>query len=157
MYWRPWMQTVSFLPLGGEGWVVAAVRKAALALELGGSMMLGSLTKVTTVSTTRTSAAATVQEISSGVLPWIWAANRDFLARNLITEYNSAPSTTTNTNAATYRMILYSESIWLAFGEPPDFGVKKDAIAPGPRISKPPPATSPIPRSVQPPPAPNPP
>src|SRR5690242_16669319 len=30
-----------------------------------------------------------------------------------------------------YRMILYSEAIWLAFGEPPDFGVMKFAIASG--------------------------
>ena len=46
-------------------------------------MMLGSLMNVTTVRTTRISAAPTVQPISSRVLPWIWAATRTFLARNL--------------------------------------------------------------------------
>ena len=50
-----------------------------MALEFGGLMMLGSLTNVTTVSTTRISAAATVQPISSRVLPWIWAATRALL------------------------------------------------------------------------------
>ena len=45
--------------------------------------MLGSLMNVTTVSTTRIVAAAIVQAISRRVLPWIWAAVRTFLARNL--------------------------------------------------------------------------
>ena len=49
-------------------------------------MMLGSLTNVTTVSITRISAAPTVQPISRRVLPWIWAATRLFLARNLYSE-----------------------------------------------------------------------
>ena len=71
MYWRPWMQTVSFLPFGGVGSVTEADRTRPPESELGGSMMLGSLTKVTTVSTTRISVAATVQPISSCVLPWI--------------------------------------------------------------------------------------
>ena len=38
---------------------------------------------VTTVRTTRIIAAAIVQPISSRVLPWICAAVRTFLARNL--------------------------------------------------------------------------
>ena len=45
--------------------------------------MLGSFTNVTTVMTTRITAAATVQPISRRVLPWIWAATLLFLARNL--------------------------------------------------------------------------
>ena len=47
-------------------------------------MMLGSLTNVTTVSTTRISAAATVQPISRRVLPWIWAATRVLLGAELV-------------------------------------------------------------------------
>ena len=100
------MQIVSFLPSGGVGSVVEAVSTSPLAPEFGGLMMLGSLTNVTTVSTTRISAAATVQPISKRVLPWICAATAPRLARNLYTEYTSAPSTTTNTTAAMYRMIL---------------------------------------------------
>ena len=49
-------------------------------------MMPGSFTNVTTVRTTRISAAAIVQPISRRVLPWIWAATAPFLARNLYTE-----------------------------------------------------------------------
>src|SRR5690242_13187229 len=105
MYWRPCTQMVIFLPLGGLGSVVAAAR-AMPGFEFGGLMMLGSFTKVTTVSTTRIRAAATVQPISSRVLPWICAATAPFLARNLYTEYTSASSTITNTTAAMYRMIL---------------------------------------------------
>ncbi len=86
MYWRPWMQTDSFLPLGGVGWVTDADRARPAASELGGLTMLGSLTKVTTVSTTRIRAAASVQPISRRVLPWIWAATAPFLARNLNSE-----------------------------------------------------------------------
>src|SRR5436309_15812892 len=102
MNWRPWTQTTSFLPLGVVGSVVEA---DSAALEFGGLMMLGSFTNVTTVSTTRIRAAATVHPISRRVLPWICAATAPFLARNLITEYSSAPSTITNTTAAMYRMI----------------------------------------------------
>ncbi len=83
MYWRPWMQIMSFWPLGGVGRVSEAERTNPLALEFGGLTMLGSLTKVTTVSTTRISAAATVQLISSRVLPCTWAATAPRLARNL--------------------------------------------------------------------------
>ncbi len=83
MYWRPCTQIVTALPLGGVGWVTDADSTSPLAFELGGLMMLGSLMNVTTVSTTRISAAATVQPISSVVLPWIWAATAPFLARNL--------------------------------------------------------------------------
>src|SRR6202035_2322793 len=119
MYWRPCTQIVSFLPLGGAGSLIDAERKVPEAVELGGLRMLGSLMNVTTVSTTRISAAPTVHPISSRVLPWIWAATGFRFARNLYTEYTSAPSTPTNTTAAMYRMILYSESIWSAFGDPP--------------------------------------
>jgi len=35
-----------------------------------------------------------------------------------------------------YKMILYSESISFAFGEPPDFGVKKFASASGAETSE---------------------
>src|SRR5579884_3119141 len=111
MYCRPWTQIVSFLPLGGLGWVTEADRKFPVAVELGGLMMLGSFTKVTTVNTTRIRAAPTVQPISRRVLPWIWAATGLRLARNLNTEYRSAPSTPTKTTAAMYRMILYREAI----------------------------------------------
>src|SRR5579884_2986183 len=105
MNWRAWTQIVSCLWLGGVGSDSDAARKP-WEPEFGGLMMLGSFTNVTTVSTTRIRAAPTVQPISSGVLPWIWAATRLRLARNLITEYSSAPSTPTNTTAAMYRMIL---------------------------------------------------
>ena len=81
MNWRPWTQIVSFLPLGGVGWLSDDSRKPAF--EFGGLRMLGSLMKVTTVRTTRIIAAAIVQAISSRVLPWICAAVRTFLARNL--------------------------------------------------------------------------
>ena len=77
------MQIVSFLPFGGVGSVSEADRTSPFALEFGGLMMLGSLMNVTTVRTTRISAAATVQPISSRVLPWICAATAPFLARNL--------------------------------------------------------------------------
>jgi hypothetical protein len=56
------------------------------ALEFGGLMIPGSFTNVTTVRTTRISAAPTVQPISRRVFPWIWAATRFFLARNRKTE-----------------------------------------------------------------------
>ena len=69
MYCRPWTQIVSFLPLGGEGWVRADSRNGAV--EFGGLMMLGNLTNVTTVRITRIMAAPIVQPISSRVLPWI--------------------------------------------------------------------------------------
>jgi len=69
MYWRALMQIVSLLPFGGVGSVVEADSTRPLGSEFGGLMTLGSLTKVTTVSTTRISAAATVQPISSRVLP----------------------------------------------------------------------------------------
>src|SRR5436305_14335216 len=105
MYCRPCTQIVSFLPLGGVGSLVEA-DKIGVALEFGGLMIPGSLTNVTTVSTTRITAATTVQPISSRVLPWIWAATAPFLARNLITEYISVPNTIANTTAAMYRMIL---------------------------------------------------
>src|SRR5205085_3394277 len=126
---RPWMHIVSRLRLGGFGSVTAADRNGPVAVEFGGLMIEPSLTNVTIVSATRISAAARVQPISSGVLPWIWAATRLLRARKRSTEYRSAPSTRTNTNAAMYRMILYSESISLAFGDPPDLGVKKFASA----------------------------
>ena len=84
MNWRPCTQMVRFLPLGGEGWLRADSRKGAF--EFGGLMMLGSLTNVTTVRMTRISAAPTVQPISRRVLPWICAATRTFLARNLYSE-----------------------------------------------------------------------
>ena len=58
MYWRPWTQTVSFLPFGGVGALSEADSRRPLESELGGLTMLGSLMKVTTVSTTRISAAA---------------------------------------------------------------------------------------------------
>src|SRR5947209_17916193 len=96
---RPCTQMISFLPLGGLGAVVEADRNAA-GFELGGLMIDGSLTKVTTVRTTRIRAAAIVHPISRRVLPWIWAATAPRLARNLNTEYASAPSTITNTTAA---------------------------------------------------------
>ena len=50
----------------------------------GGSWIEPSFANVTAASTTRISAAPTVQAISRRVLPWIWAATRPFLARNLI-------------------------------------------------------------------------
>ncbi len=80
------MQTVSFLPFGGVGALTEADSTSPLASELGGLTMLGSLMNVTTVSTTRISAAATVQPISRRVLPWIWAATGLFLARKRQTE-----------------------------------------------------------------------
>ena len=77
-----------------------------MALESGGLMIAGRWMKVTIVNATRISAAATVQPISSRVFPWIWAATAPFLARNLMIEYSSAPSTITNTTAAMYRTTL---------------------------------------------------
>ena len=50
-----------------------------------------------------------------------------FLARKRNTATNRAPSTATNTIAATIRTITYSVWIELAFGDPPDFGVMKFA------------------------------
>ena len=82
MNWRPWTQIVTFLPFGGFGRLSDA-DSSPLALVFGGLMMLGSFTNVTTVMMTRITAAATVQPISSRVLPWIWAATLFFLARNL--------------------------------------------------------------------------
>src|SRR5579884_652495 len=105
MYWRAWMQIVIRFCPGTLGSVVEA-DSTVPGSDAGGLMMLGSFTKVTTVSTTRISAAATVHPISRRVLPWIWAATAPRLARNLITEYRRAPSTITNTTAAMYRMIL---------------------------------------------------
>jgi hypothetical protein len=80
------MQMVIFLPFGGVGVLREADSTSPLASELGGLMMLGNLMKVTTVSTTRISAAATVQPISRRVLPWIWAATGLRLARKRHTE-----------------------------------------------------------------------
>src|ERR1700723_1699418 len=108
MYWRPWTQITYLSPLGGFGSVVDADSTSPSASGCGALMMLGSFTTGTPVSTPKISPAATVQPISSRVLPWIWAATGFFLARNLYTEYASAPSTITNTTAAMYRMILYS-------------------------------------------------
>src|ERR1700723_3725388 len=102
MYWRPWTQITYLSPLGGFGSVVDADSTSPSASEFGALMMLGNFTNVTTVSTTRRNAAAAAQPISSRVLPWIWAATGFFLARNLYTEYASAPSTITNTTAAMY-------------------------------------------------------
>src|SRR2546430_4647962 len=99
MYWRPCTQIVTCLPLGGVGCVVEA-DSTTPGLEFGGLMMPPSLTNVTTVIATRISAAATVQETSRRVLPWIWAATAPFLARNLNIEYTSVPTTIMNTTAA---------------------------------------------------------
>src|SRR6202020_2395217 len=129
MYCRPWPQITSDLPLGGVGCVSEDSRNGAL--EFGGLRMLPSLTKVTTVRITRTAAAPTVQPTSSAVLPWIWAATFTFLARKRKTENVSAPSTRQDTTASMSRMIMYSEWIWLAFGEPPALGVMKFANALG--------------------------
>ncbi len=96
--------------------------------------MLGSLMNVTTVRISRITAAPAVQPISSLVLPWVWCATGCRLARKRNTATNSAPSTATNTIAATISTITYSVWIELAFGEPPDFGVMKFANAPGARI-----------------------
>ena len=54
--------------------------------EFGGLRMPPSLTKVKTASTTRISAAPTVQPISRRVLPRIWAATAPLRARNLTSE-----------------------------------------------------------------------
>ena len=70
------------MPFGGLGRLSEADSRP-FALVFGGSVMLGSFTNVTTVMTTRITAAATVQPISRRVLPWIWAATLFFLARNL--------------------------------------------------------------------------
>ena len=86
MYWRPWTQIVSSCRWAGSARSTEADSTSPLALEFGGLTMLGSLMNVTTVSTTRISAAATVQPISRRVLPWIWAATGFFLARNLKSE-----------------------------------------------------------------------
>ena len=40
MYWRPWTQIVSFLPLGGVGSVNDADSTSPSAFEFGGLMML---------------------------------------------------------------------------------------------------------------------
>ncbi len=85
MYWRPVTQMVSFLPLGGVGSVVDANWRP-LGPLFGGFWIEPSFEKVTAASTTRISAAPTVQVISRRVLPWIWAATRPLLARNLMTE-----------------------------------------------------------------------
>ena len=91
MYWRPVTQMVSFLPFGGVGSVVEAVSTPSASWRpsaplFGGSWIEPSFANVTAERTTRISAAPTVQEISRRVLPWIWAATRPFLARNLISE-----------------------------------------------------------------------
>src|SRR5205809_109072 len=72
MYWRPWTQIVTCLPFGGVGAVVDA-DSTTPGFEFGGLMMPPSLTNVMTVMATRISAAATVQETSRRVLPWIRA------------------------------------------------------------------------------------
>src|SRR6185437_14253050 len=82
-YWRPWTQIVMLLPLGGVGRVTEADSTTPLALESGGLMIAGRWMNVTTVKATRIRAAATVQPISSRVLPWICAATAPFFARNL--------------------------------------------------------------------------
>ena len=60
--------------------------------------------KVTTVMNTSTTAAATVQPISSRVLPWICAATRPRLALNLNRNQISRPSTPMNTTSAIAKM-----------------------------------------------------
>ncbi len=76
------------------------------ASELGGLRMSSSIAKVTTARTTRTTAAPSVQPISSGVLPRICAGTAFGRVRNLTTQYSRTPSTPMKTTAATARMIL---------------------------------------------------
>ena len=95
----------SFLPFGGDGLETDALRFSPLASELGALMMLGSLMNVTTVRISRITAAPDVQPISSLVLPWVWCATGCFLARKRNTATNRAPSTATNTIAATISTI----------------------------------------------------
>ena len=80
---------------------------------------------MSTASPTRITAAPTVQPTSRRVLPWICAATAPLRARNLISAYASPPMTAKKITSAMTRMILYSESMLSAFGEPPDSGVKK--------------------------------
>ena len=81
MYWRPFTQITSVWPLGGVGSFVDAESTRPSESEFGAFRTPGSLMNVTTVITTTISAAATVQPISSLVLPWIWAATAPFDAR----------------------------------------------------------------------------
>src|SRR3569832_1973284 len=101
MYWRPVTQIVSLWPFGGVGASIEADRTPFASL-FGGFWIELSFEKVISASATRITAAPTVQEISRRVLPWICAATRPFFARNLKTEYSSAPSTTTKTTIAMY-------------------------------------------------------
>ncbi len=109
---------VIFLPFGGLGAVVEAVSTApglaglpvdAIARPFGppfgGSWMSESLRKVMAASTTRISAAPSVQESSSRVFPWIWAALAPVRRRKRTSEYTSAPSTTTKMTTAMARTI----------------------------------------------------
>src|ERR1700678_4560044 len=105
MYWRAWTQMSSALPFGGGGLVSDALRFSPAASEWGALMMLGSLMNVTTVRISRITAAPDVHPISSLVLPWVWVATGCFLARKRNTATTSAPSTATNTIAATINTI----------------------------------------------------
>ena len=93
MYCWPLTQTLSDLPLGGNFLVGPEAKSVPLsascrplAPEFGGLRMLLSLAKVKAASTTRMSAAPTVQPTSSRVLPRIWAATAPLRARNLTSE-----------------------------------------------------------------------
>ena len=101
----------SVAPLGGGFWSVEA-KKALAATRLpeasmsdaGGFLIPGSLMKVTTVMNTSTTAAPTVQPISSRVLPWIWAATRPRRALNLRRNQISEPWTPMKTTSAIAKM-----------------------------------------------------
>src|SRR4051794_14276920 len=113
-------------PLGGGGWSVEA--KAALDALTGlpfasisdaaGFLMLGSITKVAVVMKISRHAAPTVQPISSRVLPWIWAATRPFLARNLTRHHSSTPCTPTKTTSPSAKISQYSVFVSSALREP---------------------------------------
>src|SRR3954451_5995307 len=128
MYCWPLTQMLSDLPFGGRSFVGPAATSTRSASwrpfgpELGGVRIPGSWMNVSTARTTRITAAPIVQPISRRVLPRICAATAPRRARNLKTEYSSAPSTPTNTTIATAMMSQYSVSIESACGDPPDSG-----------------------------------
>ena len=98
-------------PFGGASWSVEAnCALAATGLpcasmsDAAGSLIPGSMMKVTAVMNTRITAAPTVQPTSSRVLPWIWAATRPRPALNFSMNQISRPSTPTNTTSAMIRI-----------------------------------------------------